>query len=122
MKNKTQILIFFLILLVIPTSTVFACGNSSEKEKTEKVSCEKQDQHSEKKSCCDKGEKDDDGCGGDCDNTSCHCPSSVNSTVSFKDFQLELSNNFKLLVNEWNYVQNKPKAVYLSIWQPPKIS
>lgn len=122
MKNKTQILILLLILLVIPTSTVFACGKFSEKEKTEKSSCKKQDDKTEKKSCCDKDNKENDSCGGTCDNSSCHCPSSVNSTVSFKDLQLELFNNFKLLVNEWTYVQNKPKAVYFSIWQPPKIS
>ncbi|PKB00396.1 hypothetical protein B0O79_3860 [Flavobacteriaceae bacterium MAR_2009_75] len=122
MKNKTQTLVLFLILLVIPTSTVFACENTSDKEKTEKISCKKQDDDSEKKSCCDKGEKDDDGCGGTCDNISCHCPSSVNSTVSFEGFQLELFNNFNLLVNEWTFVQNKPKAVYFSVWQPPKIS
>jgi hypothetical protein len=122
MKNKTQILILFFMLLVIPTSKVFACGNSSKKEKTEKSSCEKQDDHSEKRSCCDKENKESDGCNGSCDNASCHCPSSVNSIVPFKNFQLELSNNFKLLVNEWTYVQNKLKAIYLSIWQPPKIS
>jgi len=108
------------MLLVIPTSTVFACEKTSE---TEKTSCENQDDHSEKKSCCDNHEKDDNGCNGACDNSSCHCPSSANSIVIFfKDFQLELNNNFKLLVNEWTYIQNKPKAVYLSIWQPPKIS
>lgn len=122
MKNKTQILILFFMLLVIPTSAVFACGNTSDKEKTEKISCLKEDNHPEKKSCCDKGEKDDDGCGGACDNTSCHCPSVLNISVSFNDFELSNSNNFKLLVNEWAYVQNKPKAVYLPIWQPPKIS
>ncbi|SDF53216.1 hypothetical protein [Cellulophaga baltica] len=122
MKNGTHILLLFLMLLVIPTSSVFACGKSSEKEKTEKTSCSKEDNQTEKKSCCDNQENDDDGCGGACDNTSCHCPSSVNSTVSFKDVLLELNNNFKLLANEWTYVQNKPKAVYFSIWQPPKIS
>lgn len=122
MKNKTQILILFLILLVIPTSTVFACGKTSEKDKTEKVSCSKEDNHSEKKSCCDNGEKDHDGCGGTCGNTSCHCPIVINISVLFNDFELSNSNNFKLLVNDWTYVKNKPKAVYLSIWQPPKIS
>tara|TARA_Y100000589_G_scaffold265230_1_gene256191 strand:- start:182 stop:403 length:222 start_codon:yes stop_codon:yes gene_type:complete len=48
MNNKTQILGLLLILLVIPTSTVFARGKSSEKEKTAKTSCEKQDNNSEK--------------------------------------------------------------------------
>nr|WP_321222463.1 hypothetical protein [uncultured Psychroserpens sp.] len=125
MKSKAQILILFLILLVIPTSTVFACEKSSEIEKTvktEKTSCSKQDNKTEKKSCCDKDNKENDGCGGTCDNSSCHCPTSVNTSVSLTTFQLKLNNNFKLLVNEWTYIQNKPKAVYLSIWQPPKIS
>ena len=53
MKNKTQTLILFLILLVIPTSTVFACGNTSDKEKTEQTSYSKEDIQSENKSCCD---------------------------------------------------------------------
>ena len=122
MKNKTQILILFLVLLVIPTSTVFACGSSPEKEQTEKVSCSKEDNHSEKKSCCGNHKKDDNGCYGNCDNSSCHCPTTINIPVFFNDFELENSNNFKLLDNDWTYVQHIPKAVYLSIWQPPKIS
>lgn len=122
MKNKTQIVTLFLMLLVISTNTVFACGNSLEKDKTEKASCSKEDNHSEKKSCCNNGEKDYDGCSGACNSTSCHCPSIINFCVSFNNFELSNSNNFKLLVNQWTYVQNKPKAIYLFIWQPPKIS
>lgn len=122
MKNKTQILILFLVLLVVPTSTVFACGSSSEKDKTEKTSCSVKDNHTEKKSCCDTKNKEDDGCNGACDNSFCHCPSSVNITVFFNDFQLSNTINLKLLNNDWTYVQHIPKAVYLSIWQPPKIS
>jgi hypothetical protein len=122
MKNKTRILILFLMLLVIPTSTVFACGNSSEKEKTEKTSCSKVDNHSGGKSCCDNHEKDDDGCGGACDNTSCHCPSTVNIPVFINDFELLNTNNFTVLVKDWTYFQHIPKTVYHSIWQPPKIS
>jgi hypothetical protein len=122
MKNKTQILIPFLILLIIPTSTVFACGNTSGKEKIEKSSCSKEDSPSEKKSCCDNHEKDDNGCNGACNSTSCHCPSTVNIPVFFDDFQLSNANNFKLLNNDWTYAQHNPKAVYLSISQPPKIS
>lgn len=121
MKNKTHILILIIMLLVIPTSTVFACGNSSVKHKTEKMSCSKQDNKTEKKSCCDIGQKDDDGCSGDCNNTSCHCPSVVNISVLFNDFEVSNSNNFKLLANEWTYLQHNPKAIYLPIWQPPKI-
>ena len=132
MINKTQILTLFLMLLVIPTSTVYACGNSSEKHKTEKESCSKEhhfsdkkscskEHHSDKKSCCDDGEKDNDGFGGACDNTSCLSPIVVNIYVSHNNFELSDSNNFKLLIN-WTYVQNKPKTGHLSIWQPPKIS
>lgn len=121
MKNRTQILILFLLLLVLPTSTVLACGNSSEREKTEEPSCSKQDNHSEKKSCCNKGGGDH-GCNGACDNTSCHCPSSIHIPAFFSDFEVSSSTNFMLLDNDWAYVQHLPLAVYLSIWQPPKIS
>lgn len=122
MKNKTQILILFLVLLVVPTDTVFACGSSSEKDKTEKTSCSTKDSHTEKKSCCDTKNKEDDGCNGACNNSFCHCPSSVNITFFFNDFQLSNTINLKLLNNGWTYVQHIPNAVYLSIWQPPKIS
>ena len=120
MNNKTHTLILFLIILVIPTITVYACGNSSEKDKTEKKSFSKEDHCLEKKYCCDNGEKDDDGCGGACDNASCLSPIVVNISVSHSNFELFDSNNFKLLVN-WTYFHNKPKTGYLSIWQPPKI-
>lgn len=122
MNNKTQILILFLILLVIPTSTVFACVKTSEKEKTEKTSCSKEVSQFEKKSCCDNHKKEDKGCNGGCDTSSCHCPTTINIPVFFNDFLLSNTNNLKLLNNNWTYVQHYPKAVYLSIWQPPKIS
>lgn len=122
MKNETQILILFLMLLVIPTSTVLGCGNTSDREKTEKTSCSKKDNHSEKTSCCDNDNKDDNGCNGACDYSSCHCPSTVNIPAFLDEFQLSNATNLKLLNNDWTYVQHNPKAVYLSIWQPPKIS
>lgn len=122
MKNTTRILILILFLLLIPTSNVFACDNSTKKEKTEKTSCSKEVDHSEMKSCCDKDEKHNGSCDGTCDNSSCHCPSSINTIVFFKNVDLKFDNNFKLLLNDWTYVQKNPKAIYLSIWQPPKIS
>lgn len=122
MKNKPQILILLLLLLLIPTSTVFACGDSTNKENTEKSSCSKENDQSEKKSCCDKNEKDDDGCGGNCDNSSCHCPISVNAPVFLNNFNLQFTTNFYFLGNDCTYVQHNPKAIYYSIWQPPKIS
>ncbi len=122
MKNKSQIFILFLMLLVIPTGTVLAFGNPAKKENTEKKSCSKEDGDFQKKSCCNNDEKDDDGCGGVCDNTFCHCPNSVNIPVFFKEFELTTPNNFTILVNDWAYIQHIPKGIYHSIWQPPKIS
>ena len=122
MKEKTQILILFLVLLVIPTNTFFACGNSSNKEKTKKTSCSKVDSQYEKNLCCDNHKEDDGGCNGGCDNISCHCPTTINIPVVIYYFQLSNTNHVNLLNIDWPYVQHNPKAVYLSIWQPPKIS
>ena len=110
------------MVLLIPSSTVFACGASSEKEKTEKTSCSKEDQHPGKMSCCDTGEKGDEGCTGNCGHTSCHCPSTVNIPVVFNNFELANTTSFSLFINDWSYIPQNPKAVYFSIWQPPKIS
>ncbi len=107
------------MLLVILTSTISASGNSSEKRKT---SCSKHANHSEKKSCCDSGENQDEPGGVPCDNTACHCSSTVNVTVFINDYKLSNTNNFILLVNHRTFVQHIPKSVYLSIWQPPEIS
>lgn len=122
MKNRTHILILFLVLIFIPINTVLACGISSDKEKMEKISYSKEASHSDKKSCCDNDNKFDNDCGRNCDNNSCHCSSTVNIPVFFNDFELSNANNLTLLFNDWAYVQHFPKAVYLSIWQPPKIS
>jgi len=119
MKNITHILFLFLIFLVIPTSTILACENSSDKAEVVSTSCSKQDDHSEKKSCCDSG---DESCDGFCNNNSCHCPVSVNTPIFKNNYQSKLNNNFKLLDNNWAYVQLIPKAVYISIWLPPNIS
>lgn len=110
------------MLLVIQTSTVLAFRYSSEKEITERTSSSTEDNHSEKKSCCDNDEKEDDGFCGACENPSCHCPSTVNLPVDFNHFELSHTNSFTLLVSDMTYIQHIPKAVYLSIWQPPEIS
>lgn len=81
------------MLLVIPTSTVFACVNTSDKERTERTSCSKEDNQSEKKMCRDNHEKDDNGCNGACDSTSCHCPSTINIPVFFDHFQISNAKN-----------------------------
>ena len=122
MKNKTPIFILFLILLVLQTSTVFAFGISTEPEKPEKTSCSKEVNHPEKRSCCENDKKESDGCGGACDNLSCHCPGTVNIPVIFNDCEISNTKKFTLLVKDWSYIKHFPKAISLSIWQPPKIS
>jgi len=111
------------MLLVIPISTIFACENLSEKKETEKISCSKEDNHSEKKPCCENNEKEDDnGCSRDCENKSCYCLTTINPSTFINDFNLHNSNNFKLSLNKLPFTQHIPKAVNLSIWKPPKIN
>jgi hypothetical protein len=119
MKNIAHRFILFLMLLVILTSTISASGNSVE---TGKISCPKQANHSEKKSCCDSGENQDEPGSVPCDNTACHCSSTVNVTVFINNFKLSSTNNFALLFTPRIYVQHPSNAVCLSIWQPPEIS
>lgn len=107
------------MVLVILTSTISASGNSSEKGKT---SCSKQDNHPDDKLCCDNGDKHEESGGVNCENIACHYPSIVNMPVFINEFELSNINNFILLVNHGTYVHHIPKAVYLSIWQPPEIS
>lgn len=121
MKNNTQTLFLFLLLLVIPTAEVFACGDSTKKETT---SCSMDDEsNDEDMSCCDAEEKDQDDCNGACGDSSCHCPTTI-SLVSFlfNDSNFSNSNIFIFTENNWTYVQYIQKTVYLSLWQPPKIS
>ena len=122
MGNKTHILILLLIVLVVPTRMAFACENTTETIKTEEKACAKEEQHSEKRACCAAMEKNEEGCNGACKNTSCHCPNSVNISFSQVDFETSEANPIMLLEKDWSYLQHNPKAVFLSIWQPPKIS
>ncbi len=107
------------MLLVILTSTISASGNSVEKGKT---SCSKQDNYPDDKLCCDNGDNHDVGGGVNCENTACHYPCIINMPVFTNDFESSNINNFILLLNHGTYVHHIPKAVYLSIWQPPEIS
>ena len=114
--------IFTFLLLVIPTSEAFACGSSSKKAETEQTSCEHSENETEKKSCCDSDSEDDNGCNGGCNNSNCHCPVTINIPIPSNILVYNLTPNLSLIKLNWSYVQNAPKPVYLSIWQPPKIS
>ncbi|MBC8767789.1 hypothetical protein H4O18_07290 [Arenibacter sp. BSSL-BM3] len=122
MKNRTHILTLFVLLLFLPVSEVLACGNSKENSKIVSNSCSANDHHTEKKSCCD-SEKNhaDEGMGGSCSNTSCHCPVPINAPVYLTNFELTSTNNYIVLEIDWAYIQKNPKLVYLPIWQWPKI-
>jgi hypothetical protein len=120
-KNKSHILILFIILSVIPTSIVFACGNTSDKEKSESTYCSKEDRHSDEKSCCNKDQKDKNWCNGACDSSTCHCPITISIPVFFDCFQLFNTKDLALLENSSAFGPQVPKAVCLSIWQQPKI-
>jgi predicted acylesterase/phospholipase RssA len=119
MKNKTSIIALFILLLVFPTSTVLAFGNSSKTPKTENHICSSQDTHSGKKSCCD---NDDNGCVGLCNNNYCHFPNSVSIPFYINDSEQTSTTLMYVLKVDYSYVQNTPNKVYLSIWQPPEIS
>ena len=121
MKKIFYILTFLLFLL--PTSNLLACGNSSKKADIEQTSCNHRNNKTEKKSCCDsKTDDKENDCNGGCKNTTCHCPISVNIPIPASSFSIQSSPLVLVEKTNWAFIQNAPKPVYLSIWQPPKIS
>lgn len=122
---KRIIYILTLLLLVIPTSNTLACGNTDTKKADTEMSCCKShnDHDSEKKSCCDSSDKNDDNdCNGNCNDKNCHCPISVNVPIPANNMVVSLKPLIYVESSNWTYVQSIPKTVYLPIWQPPKIS
>lgn len=122
MKNALHIIILLLFVFVIPTNSALACGNTSDKDKMEQMDYSKDDSTSTKMSCCSTDSDTYNGCGGFCDNASCHCPSTTNSPVYLNVFFASHSIHHKVMMNDWAYVPPAPRAVYLAIWQLPKIS
>lgn len=110
------------VLMLVTTSAVKACDKLAKIEHIAKSSCEKELNHKNKKSCFDNDHNGVNNCAGHCKHSLCHCPTSVNPTVFYTENDVSL-NHFDLTVtNLLAYIQFIPKAVYLSIWQPPKIS
>lgn len=123
MKLLTSILLM-LAFAVAPTSTALACGGSEscckkegQKEKGEN-SCS--DNETENSNPCN--EKKD--CGGDCGNKGCHCPTTFSTAQLIVSLPIKfaLSNFCPPKKAAWYYLNKIPKAVYLAIWLPPKIS
>ncbi len=123
MKNIFYIVTF--LLFVLPTNNTFACGNTTPKADTE-MSCSKSlnDHDSEKKSCCNSNDEDSENndCVGNCNNNSCHCPTNIHIPVFTIFVNIDLKPLISTEVKGWAYIQSIPQSVYLSIWQPPKIS
>jgi len=119
--------IFILLAVVLgffltPTPT-YACGGTA--GKTEKSCCAKGTSKTDKKDCSQQehSKKSDtnDGCGGQCENPSCHCPAfSFNSILPFFP---ELNHNaYFAKIQSIPYTETYASSGFLSIWLPPKIS
>lgn len=123
-KFHILLIITFLGCLTTPMKS-YACGTKS--VKTEKSCCLKNvPEKSNKKDCCkihkNTQEKEDNSCGGNCDNSTCSCPSTLTSLVL---------SNFLVNVNINTFTtREKVKSYYnetyhLSgfgyIWTPPNI-
>lgn len=102
----------------------YACGKSSEKMSCEKKTASKnQTASSCEKDCCKKdSKKDQHGCNGKCDHSSC--------TPTVLQFVLITTNEFNFDNNLFNFSVEKSISYYktasisdgfTSIWSPPKI-
>jgi hypothetical protein len=133
MNFRLAILSLLLGLFAAPVNKVRACGNG-DKTKTEQKSCCDTEAKDDVPHCaqnadaCDQthpGEScppDDDGCGG------CHCPGCGTVSHSGASFALETQQILALpalsssvQTRAFYFADHLPEAVYLPIWQPPKI-
>ena len=123
MKIRSGILLLLALLLAaLAPGTVRACSEYG--EKTEK-SCAKAKPDST--DTCHDGHAEDN-CPCDHDNGACHCPGC--GMVSHSGAASALDIPPALTVIAWNaavqklafyFADHLPEAVYLSIWQPPKL-
>ena len=123
-KFYILLIITFLGCLTTPMKS-YACGTKS--KNAEKSCCLKDmPEKSNKKDCCnnrkDSQQKEDNSCGGNCDNSKCSCPSTLTSLVL---------SNFLITVNINSFtIREKLKSLYNEtyhssgfsyIWTPPNI-
>lgn len=118
MKIYLYILIILTASFVFQSNDSFACGDTSTEITEGKKSCCSEQSNDEKNDCenCS-----DDDCGGGCGSSSCKCTHSV-SVPLFKTIEFKVNHNFNTSKKCWNFNQNPPKPVYLSIWKPPNIA
>ena len=132
MRFSTSIFYFFLfaLCLVAMPSEAVACGGNCCKKEQKTVEKETSKSCDEVESCCSKSakktpEKKD--CKGKCGGKSCPCPSPSNAPIACVTTnilpQFQYLHTFFLSEKTGYYYLNViPKPVYLSLWQPPKIS
>ncbi|UUF14736.1 MULTISPECIES: hypothetical protein [Flavobacterium] len=126
MKKKVHILFFLLTFgFFLMSNSGYACGKSSEKTSCEKKAVsKKENSHSCQEDCCKKGHdsKDQHGCSGKCDHSSC--------TTTALQFSLITTNEFEFENNLFNFSSEKSVSYYktasisdgfTSIWLIPKI-
>ncbi|HRB86127.1 MAG TPA: hypothetical protein PLE27_05870 [Bacteroidia bacterium] len=122
MTKQIYILLIATLGFFLTPTLSYACGKSH--TKTEKSCCDKKSSQTEKKDCCKNhsdNEKDNDGCGGKCGHSSCHCP-----TVCFGctlPFTSEPKYNVLVVSKKQFFPYSDPyiSSGFHSIWLPPKI-
>jgi hypothetical protein len=102
----------------------YACGKSMEKMSCEKKAYSKKETSCEK-DCCKKDQnskKDQHGCNGKCDHSSCTTTALQFSLMTINEF--EFDNNLFNFSSEKSisyYKTTRISAGFTSIWSPPKI-
>ncbi|KUJ63898.1 hypothetical protein AR687_01550 [Flavobacteriaceae bacterium CRH] len=122
MNKKIQILFLFLTLGFFLMSNVgYAFGRTEEK-----MSCEKKEtSNSCEKDCCKKShdsKKDQHGCNGKCDHSSCTATALQFSLITIHEFEFNTDLfNFSLKKSISYHKTASISDGFTSIWSPPKI-
>ena len=138
--SSVHILFFLLgVLVTAPTNNVWACGSEhaggttkSGDVKERKSCCKKTDEarafHVSDSAPCDEHRHSSGDCPCDHEHGGCHCPGCGLIASSGASFALPLGDNFQLpnllaSVRKavFYFIDHLPEAVFLPIWQPPKI-
>ena len=113
----------FIAAFVLPANEGLACGDASKKEEVgcEETTRDKSCCSADEASCCDKHSDSEKDCGGDCDQSACHCSPATSPTL------LEIAEPYRCLdfyisKKLWPLNKTAPELIYLAIWAPPKIS
>lgn len=127
MKMSQYILMVFIASFVLFANDGFACGSNSTTTATKSCSFKKAKSSCTtakkltQKPCCHAPLDKEDGCGGDCGDSACHCSPSVNMPF-VEAATLEITQYVYIPKQVWNFAQNPLKPVYLPIWKPPNIA